>query len=59
VPDEQQNAVNPSGAVNNLASSCVLRAGALLYGFHQALGSFGFRRENCDQAMSINIDEGR
>jgi hypothetical protein len=27
------------------------------YGFHQALGSFGFRRE-CDQFISIEIDEG-
>jgi hypothetical protein len=27
------------------------------HGFHQVLGSFGFRRENCDQVISIDIDE--
>jgi TPR repeat protein len=50
--------VKPPGRGRRIASTDVLRAGALRYGFQQALGSFGFRRENCDQAISINIDEG-
>ena len=58
MPGEEQNVVNPRGAVHNLGLSCMLRTGVLRHGFHQALGSFGFRRENCDQAISIEIDYG-
>src|SRR5262249_54588615 len=55
---EKYNPVDPRSALNSLASFQPLCSGALANRFCQPRGGFRLRRENRDEALSIDIDKG-
>src|SRR5262245_54990936 len=55
---EKYNPVDPRSALNSIASFQPLRSGALANRFCQPRGGFRLRRENRNEALSIDIDEG-
>ena len=55
---KKQDTIDSRDALNDFAFLYALRSCALTNMFCQPLRIFSLRRENCDEALSIEIDEG-